>query len=111
MPKALTLHPRETRRAGHLHIHDIPLHSYDTPIEEECKRLGPDGPIRILRDMLLIREFESMLDCLKRGNEYGGTRYTHLGPAPLAIGQEAVAVGQAFLLGPDDHIFGSHRSH
>ena len=33
------------------------------------------------------------------------------GPAHLSIGQEAAAVGMAFSLGPDDHIFGSHRSH
>ena len=29
----------------------------------------------------------------------------------MSIGQEASAVGQAFLLGVDDHILGSHRSH
>ena len=32
-------------------------------------------------------------------------------PVHLSIGQEASAVGQAFLLDIDDHIFGSHRSH
>ena len=37
--------------------------------------------------------------------------YNHLGPAHLSIGQEAAAVGMAFALEPDDHIFGSHRSH
>jgi 2-oxoisovalerate dehydrogenase E1 component len=35
----------------------------------------------------------------------------HNGPAHLSIGQEAAAVGQAFHLGIDDHIYGSHRSH
>jgi 2-oxoisovalerate dehydrogenase E1 component len=37
--------------------------------------------------------------------------YNHAGPAHLSIGQEAAAVGMAFALTPDDHVFGSHRSH
>ena len=37
--------------------------------------------------------------------------YNHAGPAHLSIGQEAAAVGMAFSLTPDDHIYGSHRSH
>ena len=42
---------------------------------------------------------------------YKGVAYNHAGPAHLSIGQEAAAVGMAFSLTPDDHIFGSHRSH
>ena len=61
--------------------------------------------------MLLIREFESMLQSIKTQGSYEGIEYDHKGPAHLSIGQEASAVGQAFLLGVDDHIFGSHRSH
>jgi len=34
-----------------------------------------------------------------------------MGPAHLSMGQEAAAVGQAAVLGVDDFIFGSHRSH
>ena len=37
--------------------------------------------------------------------------YTHPGPAHLGIGQEASAVGEAFMLDVNDMIFGSHRSH
>ena len=37
--------------------------------------------------------------------------YNHGGPGHLSIGQDAAAVGMAFSLTPDDHIFGSHRSH
>jgi 2-oxoisovalerate dehydrogenase E1 component len=61
--------------------------------------------------MSLIREFELMLDTLKRGNPYAGIRYVHQGPAHLSIGQEAAAVGESFFLAPHDHIYGSHRSH
>ena len=60
---------------------------------------------------MMIREFESMLDSIKKVGNYGGVEYNHRGPAHLSLGQEASAVGQAYLLGTDDHIYGSHRSH
>ena len=40
-----------------------------------------------------------------------GIAYTYKGPAHLSIGQEGAAVGAALALKPEDHIFGSHRSH
>jgi 2-oxoisovalerate dehydrogenase E1 component len=61
--------------------------------------------------MAAIREFETILSEIKTKRLYKGVAYDHLGPAHLSIGQEASAVGMAFLLRPDDHIYGSHRSH
>ncbi len=61
--------------------------------------------------MVIIREFETMLNLIKIKNEYNGIAYNHPGPAHLSIGQEASAVGMAYNLGIDDFIFGSHRSH
>ena len=61
--------------------------------------------------MAYIREFETMLNLIKTTNEYNGLEYNHTGPAHLSIGQEASAVGMAYLLTTDDYIFGSHRSH
>jgi 2-oxoisovalerate dehydrogenase E1 component len=58
-----------------------------------------------------IREFETILNEIKVKGVYKGITYNHAGPAHLSIGQEAAAVGMAFSLSPDDHIFGSHRSH
>src|SRR5579871_2818171 len=52
-----------------------------------------------------------MLTDVTKSGGYGGTDYHHRGPAHLSIGTESAAVGQAFLLGVEDHIFGSHRSH
>jgi 2-oxoisovalerate dehydrogenase E1 component len=52
-----------------------------------------------------------MLNEVKLRGAWKGIAYTHRGPAHLSIGQEAAAVGQAFLLDVDDHIYGSHRSH
>ena len=50
------------------------------------------------RDMAYIREFESMLDRIKKENAYQGVEYNHKGPAHLSIGQESAAVGQAYHL-------------
>jgi 2-oxoisovalerate dehydrogenase E1 component len=61
--------------------------------------------------MAVIREFETMLNLIKTTGEYNGLSYNHPGPAHLSIGQEAAAVGMAYLLNEQDYIFGSHRSH
>ena len=61
--------------------------------------------------MALIREFETMLDSIKKEGVYQGITYNHKGPAHLSTGQESAAVGQAMNLEPEDFIFGSHRSH
>lgn len=109
--KTLLVDPAVTRKRGEIVVPPIPLNAYCTPLSEERERIGDYALRRILRDMMVIREFEVMLDRMKRGDSYAGVRYSHLGPAHLSIGQEAAAVGEALLLGPSDHIFGSHRSH
>ncbi len=52
-----------------------------------------------------------MLNEVKLRGNYKGIEYNHKGPAHLSIGQESTAVGQAYHLTVDDHIYGSHRSH
>jgi len=89
----------------------IPLCRYDRSVKDELSRYPAEALVRIYRDMTLIRTFETMLDQVKKKGQYADIAYDHRGPAHLSIGQEASAVGQAFLLGTDDHIFGSHRSH
>ena len=61
--------------------------------------------------MVVIREFETMLNLIKIRGEYNDIPYDHPGPAHLSIGQEAAAVGMAYTLTVEDFIFGSHRSH
>ena len=61
--------------------------------------------------MLIIRLFETMLYEIKTKGEFAGIAYNNPGPAHLGIGQEAAYVGQAYELGAEDNIFGSHRSH
>src|SRR5690606_35652761 len=85
--------------------------TYDRTVKEELAVYGGKALYRIWRDMAVIRAFESMLNAVKLRNTFKGVDYNHRGPAHLSIGQEASAVGQAFLLSIDDHIYGSHRSH
>ncbi|CCW35105.1 pyruvate/2-oxoglutarate dehydrogenase complex, dehydrogenase component beta subunit [Chthonomonas calidirosea] len=111
MPKSLKILPDEMRRAGQIEFTPIPLNQYRRTLKEELDRFAREDLVRIYRDMLIIRTFESMLDSVKKTGGYRGIAYNHRGPAHLSIGQEAAAVGQAFLLDVNDHIFGSHRSH
>ncbi|MFN8472585.1 MAG: thiamine pyrophosphate-dependent enzyme [Anaerolineae bacterium] len=111
MTKLLIIDPMEARRQGVLTGPQIPLNAYVTDPAVEAQKYGRDGLLRIYRDMTLIREFETMLDRIKKEGAYEGIEYNHKGPAHLSIGQEASAVGQAYNLTADDFIFGSHRSH
>lgn len=111
MPKSIFIDPAEIRKPGVLKFNDIQLNSYQKGVAEELNNFTKDEFIRILRDMKIIREFETMLNLIKTTGEYHGLKYNHPGPAHLSIGQEAAAVGMAFNLTVDDFIFGSHRSH
>ncbi|MDD5603017.1 MAG: thiamine pyrophosphate-dependent enzyme [Eubacteriales bacterium] len=111
MPKSQFINPDVVRKKGRIKFSDIPVNSYSKSVEEEKGSYTNAEFIGIYRDMALIREFETMLNSIKTTNEYNGITYNHPGPAHLSLGQEASAVGQAFLLDKDDYIFGSHRSH
>ena len=111
MPKSQFISPEEIRKSGTLSFQDIDLNKYNKTIEEEKANFSNDDFMRIYRDMAYIREFETMLYLIKTTSEYNGVAYNNPGPAHLSMGQEASAVGQAYHLGIDDFIFGSHRSH
>ncbi len=111
MPKSQNIDPRIVRKPQFIEFGRIPVNQYNKSIEEEKKNFTADDFLRIYHDMVVIREFETMLNLIKTTNEYRGIPYNHPGPAHLSIGQEASAVGMAYTLGTDDFIFGSHRSH
>jgi 2-oxoisovalerate dehydrogenase E1 component len=111
MPKSIFIDPKEVRKPGRLKIADIPLNQYKSDFEAELKTYGAERLIRILYDMITIREFENMMNTFKIQGAWNGIEYNHRGPAHLSMGQEAAAVGQCVNLGTDDLIFGSHRSH
>jgi acetoin:2,6-dichlorophenolindophenol oxidoreductase subunit alpha len=63
----------------------------------------PDG-LELYRRMCFLRCFEERVDVLyRRGLVHG--------PAHLGLGQEAVAVGAAAVLGPGDFSLGTYRGH
>ncbi|HZJ83799.1 MAG TPA: thiamine pyrophosphate-dependent enzyme [Clostridia bacterium] len=111
MPKVQFIDPSQVRKSGWVKFKDIPVNQYNKTIEQEKDNYSKEDFMRIFRDMSIIREFETMIDLIKTTGEYNGVSYNHPGPAHLSIGQEASAVGQAYLLDEEDFIFGSHRSH
>ena len=111
MPKSQNINPKIIRQPQFIEFGKIPVNQYNKSVEEEKHIYSQEDFIRIYHDMVVIREFETMLNLIKTTNEYNGIAYNHPGPAHLSIGQEASAVGMAFTLSIDDYIFGSHRSH
>lgn len=113
MAKELMIDPKQVRNQSTLELGSIPINQYSRTLKEESASsgVGMERCLRIYRDMVLIREFESMLDNIKKLGSYEGIEYNHAGPAHLSIGQEGAAVGQSVHLTVDDHLFGSHRSH
>ncbi|NOZ73502.1 MAG: dehydrogenase [Chloroflexi bacterium] len=111
MTKRIPIDPAEARKPGVITAPEIPVNAYVSDPQAEAERYGSAALVQMYRDMAAIREFELMLDSVKKTGAYEGIAYSHRGPAHLSIGQEAAAVGQAFYLTPDDFIFGSHRSH
>src|SRR5689334_11262403 len=111
MPKSIVIEPEKVFASDTLRLSDIPINAYQKTFEEERANYSTEDFLNIWRDMCGIREFETILNEIKTKGAYRGVAYNHAGPAHLSIGQEASAVGMAFSLTPDDHIFGSHRSH
>lgn len=111
MPKVQNIDPSQVRKPGFVEFQPIPVNQYQKSVKEEKENFTNEEFKAIYHDMVLIREFETMLNLIKTKGEYNGTPYNHPGPAHLSIGQESAAVGMAWTLTVDDFIFGSHRSH
>ncbi len=111
MPKSILIDPEVAFARGRIHFSDIEVNAYDKTIGQELERFSQEDLVHMFEDMCAIREFETVLNEIKIKGVYNGVSYSHLGPAHLSMGQEAAAVGMAFSLGPEDHIYGSHRAH
>ena len=111
MPKSEFIDPNQVRQPGFIEFQAIPVNQYQKTVKDERNNFS-DGEFKAMyHDMVLIREFETMINLIKTKGEYNGTPYNHPGPAHLSIGQESAAVGMAWTLTVEDFIFGSHRSH
>ena len=111
MPKCEFIDPKFIRSSGKISFTDIPVNVYNKSIEDEKKNFSKDDFVRIFNDIAMLREFESMINSIKVKGEYQGFKHSYPGPAHLSMGQEAAAVGQAYILDMEDMTFGSHRSH
>ena len=111
MPKSQFIDPLVARKSGEIKLKSIPVNQYQKSLKDEKANFSKEELTRIYSHMVIIREFENMLNLIKTTGEYMGVPYNHPGPAHLSIGQEASAVGMAYHLTIDDYIFGSHRSH
>ncbi|MCI8939702.1 MAG: dehydrogenase [Dorea sp.] len=113
MPKSIYVDPEKMRAEGKISFQDIPVNTYKKTPAQELKEgnYTKEDLIRIFRDMTICREFEDMLSQIKTQAKYADVETTYPGPAHLSYGQEAAAVGEAYLLGKEDFTFGSHRSH
>jgi len=111
MPKSEFIDPNQVRQPGFIEFQAIPVNQYQKTVKDERSNFTDDEFKAMYHDMVLIREFETMINLIKTKGEYNGTPYNHPGPAHLSIGQESAAVGMAWTLTVEDFIFGSHRSH
>ncbi|MCL2111858.1 MAG: thiamine pyrophosphate-dependent enzyme [Clostridiales bacterium] len=111
MTKSLFVDPKELSQKSEIVFQSIPVNAYDKSVADVRTDFGDEALVRIYRDMTILRAFEDMLSKIKTQGSYGGVETTYPGPAHLSLGQEAGAVGQAYALGVEDIIFGSHRSH
>jgi len=111
MTKSIIIEPEKAFAKDTIHLRDIPVNAYQKSPEQELASYTPTEFLAIWEDMCAIRQFETILNEIKIKGVFQGITYNHAGPAHLSIGQEAAAVGMAFSLTPDDHIYGSHRSH
>ncbi len=111
MPKVQEIHPEQIFAPGKITFKTIPVNAYKKTIAQEQKLFSTEDFAAIYHDMCVCREFENIINDIKREGSYKGLVYNHAGPAHLSMGQESAAVGQAFALTVDDCIFGSHRSH
>ena len=65
MPKRQFIDPEKIRKPRTLSIDPIPINAYDKSIEDEKDNYSKVDFLRIFRDMVIIREFETMLNLIK----------------------------------------------
>ena len=111
MPKSIFIDPTEIRKPGKIELSPIEMNTYQKGMSDNLEGFEQDELKSFYHDMKMIREFETMLQDLRLTGKYQDREYNYTGPSHLCIGQESVAVGQAYVLDVEDAIFGSHRSH
>lgn len=82
MPKSQYIDPTQMRKPGEITFTPIPVNQYNKTVKDElkAKHFTKDDLKRIYRDMVVIREFETMLQLVKTTGGYNGVEYNN--PAP-----------------------------
>ena len=88
MSKQRFVDPNVVRAPGKITFTDIPVNTYQKKVKDELGNFTTEQFKNIYRDMLVLREFETMIQEIKTTSEYCGVSYTHPGPAHLGIGQD-----------------------
>src|ERR1019366_7415001 len=107
MQKSIIVQPETVFARSTIQFSDIPVNAY----EDDLAAYPTADLLSIWEDMCAIREFETILNEGRLKGTSQGAGYHHAGPAHFSMGQGAAAVGMAFALTADDHIYGSHRRH
>jgi 2-oxoisovalerate dehydrogenase E1 component len=77
----------------------------------EAGAIDATAAIRLLEDMLMVREMEEMIVKLRSGAYEPIAGFDYRGPTHVSIGQEAASVGAASALELRDYITSTHRGH
>jgi len=91
----------------------IPAYQYCGSLKSElkAKTLTPPEAVKLLEDMLIIREFEEMIVKLRSGAYEPIRDYDYRGPTHVSVGQEGTAAGACGALLLADNITSTHRGH
>ena len=76
MSKQLFVDPNVVRAPGKITFTDIPVNTYQKKVKDELGNFTPEQFKNIYRDMLVLREFETMIQLIKTTSEYCGVPYT-----------------------------------
>ena len=72
MPKELMVNPTQARESSFVEFTPIPINQYNKTVADELAAgdVTKDDVVRIQRDMMVVRAFESMLDSVKKQGHY-----------------------------------------
>ena len=70
MTKQILIDPIEARKKSVLKAPEIPVNAYVSDPKKEAKKYGVENLVRIYRDMVFLREFETSLDRIKKEGVY-----------------------------------------
>jgi 2-oxoisovalerate dehydrogenase E1 component len=96
MPKSQIVEPTKERQAGSIPFAEVPLNQYQNDLAKEKETYGEEALLGIYEDMLLIREFESMLQSIKTQGSYEGLSMITRAPLTCLSDRRPLLSGRRF---------------